>query len=126
MLAYSIPITSSDALTLIYLHLNLSETTLHKFKFEEPMVKYDNFSNLLAPETMNLGSYDYLSNHDNPNFKIENNVGTFVLRWEYKPGSTIFVVYNINENRYFSASDNEWSKESNNAFVIKLNYWSKI
>ena len=89
-------------------------------------IKYDNFSNLLAPETMNLGSYDYLSNYDNPNFKIENNVGTFVLRWEYRPGSTIFVVYNINENRYFSASDNEWSKESNNAFVIKLNYWSKI
>ena len=126
MLAYSIPITSSDALTLIYLHLNLPEITLHKFKFEEPMVKYDNFSNLLMPETMNLGSYDYLSNYDNPNFKIENNVGTFVLRWEYRPGSTIFVVYNINENRYFSASDNEWSKESNNAFVIKLNYWSKI
>ena len=89
-------------------------------------ITYDNFSNLLAPETMNLGSYDYLSNYDNPNFKIENNVGTFVLRWEYRPGSTIFVVYNINENRYFSASDNEWSKESNNAFVIKLNYWSKI
>ena len=89
-------------------------------------IKYDNFSNLLAPETMNLGSYDYLSNYDNPNFKIENNVGTFVLRWEYRPGSTIFLVYNINENRYFSASDNEWSKETNNAFVIKLNYWSKI
>ena len=89
-------------------------------------IEYENFSNLLSPETMNLGSYNYLSSYDNPNFKIENNVGTFVLRWEYRPGSTIFVVYNINENRYFSASDNEWSKESNNAFVIKLNYWSKI
>ena len=89
-------------------------------------IGYDNFSNLLEAETMNLVSYDYLSNNENPNFKIDNKVGTFVLRWEYKPGSTIFIVYNINENRYFSASDNEWSTESNNAFVIKLNYWLKI
>ena len=75
---------------------------------------------------MNLASYDYLSANDNPDFEIENRVGTFVLRWEYNPGSTIFVVYNINENRYFSVNDNEWSKESNNAVVIKLNYWLKM
>ena len=89
-------------------------------------MKYDSFYNLLEPETMNLASYDYLSANDNPDFEIENTVGTFVLRWEYNPGSTIFVVYNINENRYFSVNDNEWSKESNNAVVIKLNYWLKM
>ena len=89
-------------------------------------MKYDSFYNLLEPETMDLASYDYLSTNDNPDFEIENRVGTFVLRWEYNPGSTIFVVYNINENRYFSVNDNEWSKESNNAVVIKLNYWLKM
>jgi len=89
-------------------------------------MKYDSFYNLLEPETMNLASYDYLSTNDNPDFEIENTVGTFVLRWEYNPGSTIFVVYNINENRYFSVNDNEWSKESNNAVVVKLNYWLKM
>jgi len=89
-------------------------------------MKYNTFYNLLEPETMNLASYDYLNTNDNPDFEIANTVGTFVLRWEYNPGSTIFVVYNINENRYFSVNDNEWSKESNNAVVIKLNYWLKM
>ena len=60
-----------------------------------------------------------------PNFKVENRVGTFVLRWEYNPGSTLFVVYNINENRYYSENDKEWTNSSANALVIKLNYWIK-
>ena len=88
-------------------------------------MKYNNYNNLLAPETMDLEPFDYLGMYDNPNFKVENRVGTFVARWEYNPGSTIFVVYNINENRYYSENDKEWTNSSENALVIKLNYWMK-
>ena len=45
ILAYSIPITSSDAFTFMYLHLNFAEISLHKLRFEDPIVRYDNFSN---------------------------------------------------------------------------------
>ena len=64
--------------------------------------------NLLAPETMNLGSY-VIYNYDNPNLRFRIML-VLCSKVEYRPGSTIFVVYNINKNKYFSASDNEWSK----------------
>ena len=48
---------------------------------------------------MDLESYDYLgiSGNENPDFKVFNTVGTFVLRWEYMPGSTLYAVYNLNQ-----------------------------
>ena len=84
------------------------------------------FYELMSPETMELESFDYLSLYENPDFKWENTVGTFVLRWEYNPGSILFLVYSLNEYRYYSASDGLWSSGSSNAVVVKLNYWMKI
>ena len=89
-------------------------------------MKYLRFYELMSPETMELESFDYLSLYENPDFKWENTVGTFVLRWEYHPGSTLFLVYSLNEYRYYSASDGLWSSGSSNAVVVKLNYWMKI
>ena len=89
-------------------------------------MKYLRFYELMSPETMELESFDYLSLYENPDFKWENTVGTFVLRWEYNPGSTLFLVYSLNEFRYYSASDGLWSSGSSNAVVFKLNYWMKI
>ena len=89
-------------------------------------MRYLRFYELMFPETMELESFDYLSLYENPDFKWENTVGTFVLRWEYNPGSTLFLVYSLNEYKYYSASDGLWSSGSSNAVVVKLNYWMKI
>ena len=89
-------------------------------------MKYLRFYNLMSPETMDLQPYDYLSWYEDPDFKLKNTVGTFVLRWEYNPGSTLFLVYSLNEYNYFSASDGLWSSGSSNTIVVKLNYWMKI
>ena len=89
-------------------------------------MNYLSYYKLISPETMNLQSYDYLGLYDNPDFKLKNTVGTFVLRWEYNPGSTLFLVYSLNEYNYFSASDGLWSSGSSNTIVVKLNYWMKI
>mgnify|MGYP000435134051 FL=1 len=89
-------------------------------------MKYLNYFELMSPETMNLQPFDYLSLYENPDFKWENRVGTFVIRWEYNPGSTLFLVYNMNEYDYYSTSDDSWSSGSSNAIVFKLNYWLKI
>ena len=88
-------------------------------------MKYESFYRLLAPETMDLGGYDYLNDYDNPDFKLQNTVGTFVLRWEYRSGSTIFIVYNLNNNKYYSPIDKAWTSEEANALYFKLNYWIK-
>ncbi len=88
-------------------------------------MNYKNFFRLQAPETMNLQKYDYLKDYEDPDFKLYNTVGTFVFRWEYHSGSTLFLVYNLNQNRYYSPSENEWARENANAIYFKINYWFK-
>jgi len=89
-------------------------------------MKYESYYRLSEPETMELEGYDYLNDdNDNPDFKLQNTVGTFVLRWEYRSGSTLFIVYNLNENKFYSPVDNVWISEGANALYFKLNYWIK-
>ena len=89
-------------------------------------MKYEKYYRLEAPKTMNLAPYTtYLNDYDNPDFKLQNTVGTFVLRWEYRSGSTLFIVYNLNNNKYYSPVDKAWTSEEANALYFKLNYWFK-
>ena len=81
------------------------------------------FNRLMREKTRDLEPFLY---SENPDFKLDNNVGTFVLRWEYKPGSTAFVVFNLNKRRYFSSQDQEWSTNNSNSLFIKLNYWFQL
>lgn len=64
-------------------------------------------------------------------FNIRSLVGNAVLRWEYRPGSTIFFVWQRNQfgsaqrgdfdlDRDFAAL---WDIPSENRFIIKVNYW---
>ena len=88
-------------------------------------MRYKNYYRLKAPETMELGVYDYLNYFEEPDFRLQNTVGTFVLRWEYRSGSTIFIVYNLNDSKYYSPSGDTWISEEANALYFKLNYWIK-
>lgn len=81
---------------------------------------YD-FKELLQPRTLDLVPYDgYVYD---PSFELRNNIGTFVLRWEYLRGSTLFVVYNLNDSNYRPQSENDWFTSQSNSLFIKLNYW---
>ncbi len=88
---------------------------------------YKSFFRLKKPETMDLEIYDYqnLENFENPDFRLFNLIGTFVLRWEYHPGSTIYLVYNFNQNDEYSNSENKWFRNTENALYFKINYWLK-
>ena len=89
-------------------------------------MKYEDFFYLVEPNTMELETYPYLEEgNDDPGFKIENSIGTFVLRWEYSPGSALFLVYNLNENKYYENSSGTWDNSSANAIYLKLSYWFK-
>ena len=88
-------------------------------------MNYKEFYRLLAPKTMDLYPYDYVRDNDDPDFKILNTVGTFVFRWEYRPGSTVFLVYNLSQNRSYSAPEKQWSSDNSNAVYFKINYWLK-
>jgi hypothetical protein len=75
------------------------------------------------------GSADYsFSDRD---FNVRSLVGNAVLRWEYRPGSTLFLVWqrqqvgrsevgNFDFNRDLSGL---WDVPADDVFIVKLNYW---
>ena len=71
---------------------------------------------------------------DNPDFSYRSLRSNLVFRWEYRPGSTMFLVWSQSRD---AASDDpsfhpwdsmkeSFSDEGQNIFLIKLNYWLGI
>jgi hypothetical protein len=68
---------------------------------------------------------------DNPDFRVRSLRSNLVIRWEYSPGSTLFLVWNRGQTGYdndskFNAFDELGSlfrDNQRNTFVVKLNYW---
>ncbi len=70
-------------------------------------------------------------NFDNPNFNFRSLRGTGVLRWEYRPGSTLFFVWTQERDGSDTAGDFNFSRDRSalfrdrptNVFQIKGTYW---
>lgn len=77
----------------------------------------------------NDGSDDYTIS--NPDFNFRQFKSNLVVRWEYLPGSTLFLVWS--QGRTDSATDGTFTyandirdlfqKQAHNVFLIKLSYW---
>ncbi len=71
-----------------------------------------------------------LHTFDNPDFNVKEFLSNMVLRWEYKPGSTLYFVWSQSRERddsngRFGFNDNLselFSKKPNNVFLVKLSY----
>jgi hypothetical protein len=67
----------------------------------------------------------------NPNFTSRSLRGTSVLRWEYRPGSTLFFVWTQQRAGYAPFGDYEFSRDArallgdrpDNVFLVKATYW---
>jgi hypothetical protein len=78
-------------------------------------------------------SYDFapVTISDDPDFSRKSLRGTVVMRWEYRPGSTLFAVWStgrLDETRpgVFSPWRDlakGFTASGTNAFVVKLSYW---
>jgi hypothetical protein len=73
------------------------------------------------------GISDY--SFDNPNFNFKQFRSNFVIRWEYTPGSLIYMVWSqgVTEDtfsrfNYFNNLGTLFSKKGHNTFLIKLSY----
>ena len=92
---------------------------------------YSNFKELARPESYEFTPYAGLDS--NPDFSTRSLRGNVVLRWEYHPGSTLFLVWSQSRNAFFEIDDppfeplsnvkNSFTDEGTNTFLIKLNYW---
>ena len=71
---------------------------------------------------------------DNPDFSFREFRSNLVARWEYRPGSTLYLVWEnnrySNDNAYFSSLnhnlDDLFSVFPTNVFMVKLSFWLGI
>jgi len=67
----------------------------------------------------------------NPDFNYKALVGTLVLRWEFSPGSTMFLVWTHNGSDFQNQGKFDFAKdfnrlldsEADDVFALKLSYW---
>jgi hypothetical protein len=89
---------------------------------------YSNYKKLLEGGTYNFEEYDY--GGSNPDFNFKSFKANFVLRWEYHPGSILYLVWTHNRENYdrpgiYNLKDDIHSllnEDSDNIFLIKLTY----
>ena len=125
--------------------------------YAQPFVsagKYAAFKQLRAPRTLDFDVYGenagsitsangtYTVDPDgsgpaqsfaigNPDFNVRSLHGDAVLRWEYRPGSTLFFVWQQERNDYQPFGDFEFRRDAGavfrtvptNVFLVKLAYW---
>ncbi|MDT8342070.1 MAG: DUF5916 domain-containing protein [Longimicrobiales bacterium] len=64
-------------------------------------------------------------------FNFRSLVGNAVLRWEYRPGSTIFVVWQRRQSEFADVGDFDLGRDlgalfdvpADDRFIVKVNYW---
>jgi hypothetical protein len=102
--------------------------------YEEDRLSYEPSTDPDAPGTYHVdldrdGEVDM--SFDDPNFSVTNLRSTLVLRWEYRPGSTLFFVWSMNKSGFdYTGEFNPGSDfgdltgiPGENYFSIKLNYY---
>jgi len=71
---------------------------------------------------------------DDPDFSFRSLRGNLVFRWEYLPGSTLFLVWTQDRNSELARGDFDLGRDlgdlseqdSDNIFLVKLTYWLGI
>ncbi len=93
---------------------------------------YERFDELLVPKTYIYAPYDL---GYSPDFNDKSLRGNAVLRWEYRPGSTLYLVWS--QNRYEGSQNlGDFSPrrdlrtlmraQGENVFMMKVNYWFNL
>lgn len=94
--------------------------------------QYTNFKELVAGRAANYRDRYRPMNYDgSPDFNIRSFRTTNVLRWEYKPGSALFLVWQQGKSdsqqygdfRFGRDFDGVFSAPSHNVFLIKFSHW---
>jgi hypothetical protein len=76
---------------------------------------------------------DGVSDHSfaNRDFNVRSLLGNAVLRWEYRPGSAVFFVWqrqqlgngSLGDFRFGRDLEALWGAQADNRFIVKANYW---
>jgi len=107
--------------------------------YAQPFVSagsYSNFKEVADPRSEGYENrykpFDYAQPvYGSPDFNVKSFRTTNVLRWEYKPGSTLFVVWQQSRANYAVPGGFDFGRDSratfgvppHNVFLVKLAYW---
>jgi hypothetical protein len=124
--------------------------------YAQPLISsadYFNYKELAAPKTYNFINYgegistfdeekriadpdgtgpaNPIEISDNPDFNYKSLRGNAVLRWEYLPGSVLYLVWTqirsddeeIGEFQFKKSITRLWSAKPDNIFMVKFTYW---
>lgn len=94
--------------------------------------EYKNFKELARPESYEFTPYPDMD--FSPDFHNRSLRSNLVLRWEYRPGSTLFLVWAQSRGasdkdtdfRPLESLGHSFTDEGTNVFFAKLNYWLGI
>lgn len=75
------------------------------------------------------GSVDYA--FTDRDFNLRSLIGNAVIRWEYRPGSTVFLVWQHRQSAWANTGNFDlnrdlaglWDAPSDDVFMLKVNYW---
>lgn len=114
-------------------------TNTHAGQFKD---RYDGFDKNSINSSSDLTQINFDENLDgktdyiisNPNFNIQQFRSNLVIRWEYLPGSTIFLVWSQSRNYQdsrgtFTYGDDMkklFTTHPNNVFLLKFSYWFSL
>jgi hypothetical protein len=92
---------------------------------------YGRIKELARPNSFEFTPYNGLD--ENPDFSRRSLRSNLVFRWEYRPGSAFFVVWQQSRNEDFDDDDPDFQPtsgmfdafgdEGDNIFLVKLSYW---
>lgn len=98
-----------------------------RFKvFDDSQIVHDQGNFLIDEDLDGLTDYQY----EAPDFKVKEFLSNLVLRWEYNPGSTIYLVWSQSRSevedqgqiQYFDDLGNLFSQKAHNIFLLKFSY----
>ncbi|MDF1549206.1 MAG: DUF5916 domain-containing protein [Bacteroidales bacterium] len=111
-------------------HADNYEDRYHTFTATEAI--YSTVNEQFDIDENNDGNVDY--SIENPNFNFREFRSNLVVRWEYKPGSTVYLVWSQGRSssdshgsfNYGDDMSKLFGVQPHNVFLIKLNYWFKL
>ncbi len=90
-------------------------------------VWYRNTRYLAAPD--DLRPYDYDEDHPmyyDPDFNYQGFNANIIMRWEFRPGSTVYVVWTQERYGFLESHRDVFRTPMDNVFLIKFNYWFSV
>jgi hypothetical protein len=90
---------------------------------------YHDYHSLAAASTRDFDAYD--AGSANRDFNFRSVRGSAVVRWEFRPGSALYVVWNENRADVINNGDFRFGRDlraiptapSHDVFLVKLSYW---